>query len=161
MSKGSYTFILRCDRSDAITIGKLGQLRLRRGYYYYTGSAFGPGGVAARLRHHYRLSANPRWHLDYLRACCEPAGHWFTFDAARREHDWAAALLALPGVSAPMPGFGASDCGCATHLAFSAAPIPFELFADALRQRHPGHAPVLRGDISAIMPRHTQPNTAT
>lgn len=143
-NKGSYALILRCDRSESILIGQLGQMRLQTGFYIYAGSAFGPGGVNARLRHHYQIAANPRWHLDYLRAGCEPMEHWFTHDPERREHDWAATLLTLPGFNAPMQGFGSSDCRCKTHLAFSAQQPDFGAFRDALFQRCSDHDAVFR-----------------
>ena len=142
--KGSYALILRCDHAQTITVGKLGDMRLRAGWYVYCGSAFGPGGVSARLRHHYRIASNPRWHLDYLRACCEPVEHWTTNDDANREHDWTAVLSALPGFSEPMTGFGSSDCRCATHLLFSAQRPDFAAFERSLLARHPAHPPVMR-----------------
>jgi len=143
--KGSYALILRCDQAHTITVGKLGELHLRPGHYIYCGSAFGPGGVAARLRHHYRIAENPRWHLDYLRHRCVPVQHWFTHDPVNREHDWTAVLSALPGFSTPMPGFGASDCRCVTHLLYSAQRPDLQAFERLLLARHPAHPPVMRG----------------
>ncbi len=140
--KGSYALILRCDHGRTIAIGKLGQMQLQPGCYIYCGSAFGPGGIAARLRHHYRIAEKPRWHLDYLRAHCQPVGHWTTHDPDNREHDWAAILSSLPGFSAPMRGFGSSDCDCLTHLLFSEAQPDFTAFQAALLERFPKHYPV-------------------
>ncbi len=35
-----------------IQIGKLGQFKFKKGYYAYVGSAFGPGGLNSRIKHH-------------------------------------------------------------------------------------------------------------
>lgn len=46
---GTYALILRSDSAARVRIGHLGVLAATRGYYVYIGSAFGPGGLAARL----------------------------------------------------------------------------------------------------------------
>ncbi len=119
----TYALVLACSRPDAVRIGKLGTLRLQPGFYVYVGSAFGPGGLAARLRHHLRATDRPHWHIDYLRAVCDVVEVWFTTDAGRLEHRWAKAMARLPSAGVPLPGFGSSDCGCMTHL-FSFVRLP-------------------------------------
>ena len=49
---GTYALLLSATRRQRITIGRLGALALQPGCYVYTGSARGPGGLRARLRHH-------------------------------------------------------------------------------------------------------------
>lgn len=63
MSSGTYVVFLRCGKKLNIQIGCLGLLTTKPGFYAYVGSAFGPGGVQARVRHHFALSERPRWHL--------------------------------------------------------------------------------------------------
>nr|WP_242479620.1 GIY-YIG nuclease family protein [Lamprobacter modestohalophilus] len=82
----------------------------------YVGSALGPGGVAARCRHHHRIASRPHWHLDALRPYCDLIGVWVTYGQERLEHRWAQALSALPGAHWPLLRFGASDCRCPAHL---------------------------------------------
>jgi len=41
---------------------------------------------------------------------------------SRQECRWASVLRTLPGASMPMRGFGASDCGCESHLYFFILP---------------------------------------
>jgi Uri superfamily endonuclease len=65
--KGVYVLILYLPYRRTIQIGRLGKFNFSDGYYAYVGSAFGPGGLAARLSHHLRRSHKPRWHIDYLR----------------------------------------------------------------------------------------------
>jgi Uri superfamily endonuclease len=96
-------------------VGSLGRLQLQPGYYVYVGSAFGPGGLRARLQHHARRAARPHWHVDYLRDYARLEVVWYESNA-RRECEWTARIGAMPGAVIPLPGFGSSDCRCGAHL---------------------------------------------
>jgi Uri superfamily endonuclease len=114
---GTYAVLLSPPAGGTVRIGRLGTLALSGGCLIYVGSARGPGGVAARCRHHLRTAASPRWHLDYLRPHCRVTGFWVSYGGDCVEHDWARALAALPGAVHPLAGFGASDCRhCPAHL---------------------------------------------
>ena len=115
-SPGCYIFIGRLGSPAAVTIGALGLQRFPAGDYAYIGSARGPGGLAARIAHHLRITDRPRWHLDYLRRVLLPAAVWFSTDLAADEHRWAEALGTIRGAAVCPPGFGSSDCPCFTHL---------------------------------------------
>ena len=115
---------------------------LPRGWYLYVGSAFGPGGVAARCNHHRRISERPRWHIDYLRAAAPLRGIWFTHDAERREHQWAGILSREMGLESPSAGFGASDCGCESHLFFCGIRPELQRFQDSVESEFPQHAAI-------------------
>ena len=115
---GTYALILESSSQEIIQIGRLGPLRLDRGYYIYIGSAFGPGGLKARISHHKRLAKHPRWHVDYLRTVTYLKGVWYTYDSNPREHQWAETILRMKDASIPIEGFGSSDCGCKSHLMF-------------------------------------------
>jgi endonuclease-3 len=114
---GTYTLCIELSAPATIEIGALGECRLPAGAYAYTGSAFGAGGFG-RVDRHYELAAGERstrhWHVDYL------LGH---ADASIRgdvrtpgEDIECAVASALP--QSPVAGFGASDCGCPSHLAY-------------------------------------------
>ena len=137
---GTYALLLDLPRPARLTVGRLGRFRFERGCYLYVGSALGPGGLRARLRHHARCSASPRWHVDYLRREARLLCVWYTQDERRHEHEWARAAGALPGASSPVRGFGSSDCDCTSHLFAFAAPPPAAGFRRRLRVR--GHPPV-------------------
>jgi Uri superfamily endonuclease len=96
-------------------IGALGSYQLFPGLYIYVGSAWGPGGLAARVKRHLLGSAHMRWHIDYLRQFTNPTAIWLA-PGWHLECVWAQALSHLPHASIPILGFGASDCRCATHL---------------------------------------------
>jgi len=115
---GTYALVLSSATGARIRVGRLGTMRLQRGFYLYVGSAFGPGGVRARVNHHLHASPRPHWHIDYLRPRATVEEAWVCHARKRREHSWARLLSSMPGVSVPMRGFGSSDCGCETHLFF-------------------------------------------
>jgi Uri superfamily endonuclease len=115
---GTYFLLLSSSTEAMIRVGQLGSLRLQPGFYVYVGSALGPGGVRARLAHHLRLAEHPRWHIDYLRSHMTPKEVWFCYDRKSLEHGWAHCFATMRGVSAPMAGFGSSDCDCKSHLFF-------------------------------------------
>ena len=127
-SPGTYALLLRCDQDMSVQIGRWGRLVTRPGYYVYVGSAFGPGGLRARVLRHWRRDKTPHWHLDYLRAITTPVLVWYSRDARRLEHRWAQALAQLPGMR-PVQGFGCSDCRCAAHLFFAAKRPTLATFA--------------------------------
>ncbi len=119
MSKaGTYVVVLKSAQAKTVQIGRLAQLAVHKGYYVYVGSALGPGGVAARLRHHAKVSEKPHWHLDYLRAETAFYSAYASYSAEKKECEceWASMLATGEGVTEPMSGFGSSDCRCNTHL---------------------------------------------
>jgi len=103
---GAYALIIDLHHSAA---------GLPAGRYLYAGSAYGPGGIRARVARHRRPVKKAHWHVDRL-------------TAAGRVVDWVAvpggdecgilaAAMTLRGVTIPMPGFGSTDCRtCPAHL---------------------------------------------
>lgn len=116
--KGSYILILRLDRPlPGLQIGRLGRFDFGAGFYLYVGSAYGPGGLEARLAYHLRRhKPRPHWHIDYLRAQARLCEAWAVAGPERMECAWCAAMAAHPALSAPAPGFGSRDTRCHTHL---------------------------------------------
>lgn len=115
---GSYALLLSLRAPVCLMVGRLGKFQFPAGDYLYLGSAHGPGGLGARLRHHMRVAGHPHWHLDWLRPHADLLGGWFATGPGPLECAWSQALLRLPGVTVPVPGFGAADCrsGCPAHL---------------------------------------------
>jgi Uri superfamily endonuclease len=58
---GTYALVLKSSSDPKVEVGKLGRLHVRPGFYVYVGSAFGPGGLKARIAHHMKISARPHW----------------------------------------------------------------------------------------------------
>ncbi|PSP88059.1 DUF123 domain-containing protein [Halobacteriales archaeon QS_4_69_34] len=116
MPRGTYTLVLERDLGATIEVGALGEHEFPAGWYVYTGSALGPGGFARVERH--RAVADGEndtrhWHVDHL------LGHpGTTIERVVRSEDVdaeCAITRVLPGRR--VPGFGASDCECGSHLA--------------------------------------------
>ncbi|MBC7112776.1 MAG: GIY-YIG nuclease family protein [Candidatus Methanomethyliales bacterium] len=67
--KGVYAIILKLDRHMSLNLGKK-RFDLNSGIYIYAGSAFGPGGIYARLGRHLKTfktgATKKHWHIDFL-----------------------------------------------------------------------------------------------
>jgi hypothetical protein len=50
--KGTYILIARVSQMKRLAIGSLGEFDIIAGFYAYVGSAFGSGGLRARIGHH-------------------------------------------------------------------------------------------------------------
>ena len=125
-SPGSYILWLKLNRKRRIRVGRLGEQLFLPGFYAYCGSAFGPGGLKARLAHHLRKSDRPRWHIDYLKNISRCSEIWFSTKGENLEHYFAEQLSVLPETGTTIDNFGASDCNCASHLFYfpNQPPVP-------------------------------------
>ncbi len=115
--KGVYCLIFE-NGECTLQVGKKGEFSFEKGYHIYVGSALGPGGLK-RMQRHIRLSRDkdksPKWHVDYLHF--EPAFRLVsTVCAATPER--LECLLAEAVGGSYVPGFGCTDCACASHLFF-------------------------------------------
>lgn len=117
--RGTYALMLQSHVSVSLDVGALGKVTMHPGYYLYVGSAFGPGGLRARISRHAKRSKKQHWHIDYLRKHADLKAAWFDNYPAIQEHQWANALEKAPGMRIPVLRFGASDCACASHLFYS------------------------------------------
>ncbi|UCG73709.1 MAG: GIY-YIG nuclease family protein [Chromatiales bacterium] len=142
-SPGTYALVLQLTRPTHIDVGRLGRLSLAPGFYVYVGSAFGAGGLRARVERHWSGRGRPHWHVDYLRAVSRPVAVWYQVQQSSREHDWAAALARGRGLQ-PVPGFGCSDCRCGSHLYHAASAPSFDAFRRRLGRRKPGDGALQR-----------------
>jgi len=113
--QGTYVLVFHCQVNKQVQVGKWGLINIEPGYYLYVGSAFGPGGVRARVARHQRLDKAKHWHIDYLREHMDLVDVWYSDQDRKLEHDWARVLSAMP-VMEPVQGFGCSDCRCCSHL---------------------------------------------
>jgi Uri superfamily endonuclease len=113
---GTYALVLRSRGRRSVTVGRLGELDVRPGFYVYVGSAAGPGGLRARVARHCRPDKRRHWHIDHLAAVATIEEVWYSTVTGSTEHRWAATLGGMPGASVPLAGFGSSDCRCPAHL---------------------------------------------
>ncbi len=112
---GAYVLLIELGAPLALEVASLARAVLPAGRYAYCGSAYGPGGLKARIGRHLRADKAHRWHVDHLTG----AGRIVAFRAVPggRECDLLDRLLEAPGAVVPVPGFGSSDCrACPAHL---------------------------------------------
>lgn len=127
---GTYALWVKISQTSVIQVGRLGQFVFRPGAYLYFGSAFGSGGLAARLGRHLQIHDQPRWHIDYFRVVGQVTGYFYTSAPVKLECRWFQAIRGLPEADIPLPGFGSSDCtaGCQAHLLhFSEETAPIDV----------------------------------
>lgn len=101
-----------------VEVGALGEFALSAGVYAYVGSA--RQYLRQRVERHMRRDKQTRWHIDYLTtldASTPRRALLFGLDEAS-ECGLSQQLAASDGASAPIAGFGATDCtaGCEAHL---------------------------------------------
>jgi Uri superfamily endonuclease len=120
-----------------VQIGRWREIDIQPGYYIYVGSAFGPGGVRARVSRHCRTDKPKHWHIDYLREFVILLGVWVSYEPERLEHQWAQALYGLEKMT-PIQGFGCSDCRCYSHLFYTVA-IPDVIWLGVISPLEFGH----------------------
>jgi Uri superfamily endonuclease len=130
---GTYVLILRSLKAQKCSIGKAGQMDIRPGFYLYTGSALGPGGLRARAGRHLQGSTALRWHIDHLRRAADAWAAWLRVGPEQAEHDWAATLRHMPELTPGMHKFGATDCACGTHLFYTDAAPCIDRFRHQLQ----------------------------
>ena len=107
---------MRAQDRQQLQIGRLGGMQLSKGWYVYVGSAFGPGGVAARVSRHLQRHKTRHWHIDHLIWATTVREVWYSQRQRHLEHCWAQAALDQPAARNLLRGFGASDCQCLSHL---------------------------------------------
>lgn len=109
---GSYIFIMRLKRDRKLLIASLGEVRFKRGYYLYVGSA--KANLAKRLERHKRIIKNHHRHIDCLREAAEYHAALPVRASDELECEIASALGKISEWN--VPGFGSSDCDCKSHL---------------------------------------------
>ena len=124
---GAYVVVVALSRPLSLRLPRIAA-ELPPGRYAYCGSAYGPGGLRARLARHLKQDKALRWHIDHLTEAGRVAAIVALPEA--RECDLRAALQAEDGVTVPIPGFGSSDCRlCESHLLALPANLDLEDWA--------------------------------
>jgi Uri superfamily endonuclease len=135
--KGTYVLIASVSQMERIGIGQLGEFEIVPGFYAYVGSAFGAGGLCARIGHHLESTASPHWHIYYLLQVAEPVEVWYATASRKLEHQWADLLEKAPQFRIPIPRFGSSDYhrSRASHLFYSKRRPAFAWFRQQIEER--------------------------
>lgn len=113
---GGYVLVMEALNPSLVQVGKLGEMQLLPGLYYYGGSA--KRGLAARIERHFRENKKQYWHIDYLTAHpqVDILEAWCYPDQANIEH--MLGTLNETFLDDIPRRFGAGDCdkGCESHL---------------------------------------------
>ncbi|MBN1539456.1 MAG: GIY-YIG nuclease family protein [Candidatus Thermoplasmatota archaeon] len=110
-ASADYILLLEIKEDVNVTVGSLGKIELKRGWYAYCGSA--KAGLWGRVRRHLSRPSKKRWHIDHI-----------TKHSSAREVLWkpheeggeCAAAYFLSKSCVSVRGFGCSDCRCKSHL---------------------------------------------
>ncbi|MFW6256778.1 MAG: GIY-YIG nuclease family protein [Bacillota bacterium] len=113
---GVYLLEMYLKQEQSLKIGARGNFTFFPGYYFYCGTA--QQYLRARLERHLRQKKKFHWHIDYFLQVTEIETIYCWPDESSRECELASDLLAVPESKVPVEGFGASDCGCRTHLLY-------------------------------------------
>lgn len=107
--------MIRLDKALPVGAGRTKTGNLPAGTYVYAGSAYGAGGLAARLRRHFRKDKKIHWHIDRLTV---PASDLAAFVVEGGNECRLAELLLKTGdFEIALEGFGSTDCQtCRSHL---------------------------------------------
>ena len=113
-NKGSYVLVLQMREPCLMKAGKLPEREYPPGIYFYIGRA--KRHLGGRLARHLRTEKKLFWHIDYLLQKAHIKEIWCRsgyFNECQLTSD----IIEMCGeYSSPIPGFGASDCHCSSHL---------------------------------------------
>lgn len=128
--RGSYLLILELRRNRKISVGQLGTLLFKKGFYIYVGSAM--AHLSQRIERHRRLQKRHHWHIDELRAKTHFKTALPIRSSTRLECEISEALFRI--CEWTVPRFGCSDCCCSTHLfGMAENPLHSEKFQNLLQ----------------------------
>ena len=112
---GAYLLAIRLQKSVRLEAGALAGKKLGPGIYLYAGSAYGPGGLAARVKRHFRQNKKHQWHVDALTMRADQLAAYPVENG--KECVLVERVLAAGGFRTAMDGFGSTDCStCKSHL---------------------------------------------
>ena len=138
--KGTYILIALVPQMKRLKVGRLGTYDIIPGFYAYVGSAFGPGGLRARIYHHLESAVEPHWHIDYLLGYAEPVEVWYALSGWKLEQDLAELLAQASGFRVPIRRFGSSDYrrSRTSHLFYCKRRPSFHWFQQEMSERFGG-----------------------
>ena len=126
---GSYLLLIHNDRDRKISVGRLGKIYFRKGYYIYTGSA--RHSLSKRIKRHQRITKKIHWHIDYILKEMKLLKTFSIIKKEREEIQLAERMLTIADDF--IKGFGASDSSLISHLTyFKYSPMKSEYFITTL-----------------------------
>jgi Uri superfamily endonuclease len=111
---GSYVLVLKLKRPCRIKAGNLSQREFLPGIYFYIGRA--KRHLRGRLARHLRAEKKLFWHIDYFLRKAHIKEVWCRLGFFNECQIASDIIAACRESCFPIPGFGASDCHCSSHL---------------------------------------------
>jgi Uri superfamily endonuclease len=101
-----------------LKVGGLGSLKFEKGWYAYTGSALGSGGLIGRIQRHMKKDKRCFWHIDYLLNNEYSSIKAIICAVSNTRYECKIVRKIASMTAKPIKGFGVSDCkeGCRSHL---------------------------------------------
>lgn len=109
----TYCLLIKLNKDSKISIGKLGKLDFKKGYYVYVGSAL--NSIDARINRHLKSEKKLFWHIDYLLNSSNTSIKEVILE--RSNEKWECEIAtAISKKGIHLSKFGCSDCKCESHL---------------------------------------------
>ncbi len=116
LKKGIYGLVVRVLQRSSLEIGRLGTFDFPAGFYVYVGSA--QNNLEHRIKRHLQREKKVRWHIDYLLPYGRVVSVHTYAGEKKKECVLSRKIGKMRDASAPVKGFGSSDCSCYSHLYF-------------------------------------------
>jgi len=121
--KGAYFLVLYILKDIETSIGKLGIINFKKGFYIYIGSAmaaYGSTTLENRIKRHISPSKNKNvhWHIDYLLNSESSAVIQLYLIPSSQRLECVIAKELIYKSDSYIGNFGSSDCLCQSHLLF-------------------------------------------
>ena len=114
MISGIYILQITLETNKHINFGRDHNYYFQEGSYMYVGSAL--NGLDARIRRHLSQDKKMHWHIDYLLRHTKIQRIYIKKTTKNEECLYAQKFAQEFTV---IPGFGASDCNCISHLFYT------------------------------------------
>ncbi len=112
-NKGAYLLVLENIEDRILTVGKLGEIHFKKGFYVYVGSAL--HALDARIKRHKKKRKKLFWHIDYIASTVMKIKNVYPIRKAEKsESQLAQALWKIS--DGYIKHFGASDAQDISHL---------------------------------------------
>ena len=110
--QGAYILVFEIKEDRNISIGAIGNLFFKKGFYIYVGSAM--KSLKSRVARHKRKKKNLHWHIDYLLTHTDSIKDFVIKSNKKLECSIAKDIkdFSIKNIE----NFGSSDCKCKSHL---------------------------------------------
>jgi len=114
LSRGIYILVVRVFGNPVVSIGRLGIIQFKAGYYLYVGS--GQINVEKRVSRYFSKIENPKWHIDHLLVSDSALAEKAVILSLSKRYECKISRFIESIGGEPVIGFGSSDCSCRSHL---------------------------------------------